>query len=172
MNLYEITSEFKDIEQQLIESGGELTPELEERLAINTNEFEAKMEAYAKIRTNHVGDCESIDSEIQRLGELKASKQKIISLLETRMRDALLVMGQQDKKGVWRLKTALFEMSSRKSSRVEIVNPDAIPQKYWIMPEPVLPQPYPSKDAIKEAISAGEQIDGAMIVVNYSIKIK
>ena len=46
LSLYAITKEQQHLEELLIETGGELTPELEEALAINQENFLVKAENY------------------------------------------------------------------------------------------------------------------------------
>ena len=48
-SLFNITAEQKRINDALMELDGELTPELEEALVINAENFAVKAEGYAKI---------------------------------------------------------------------------------------------------------------------------
>lgn len=50
-NIYNITAELEDIFIELEENGGELTPELEERLAITQESLTSKLDSYRKAYT-------------------------------------------------------------------------------------------------------------------------
>ena len=49
MKLYEIATEYREIQAALEESGGELTPEIEARLTGNQETLAQKMESIAKL---------------------------------------------------------------------------------------------------------------------------
>jgi len=169
MNIYQIIDEFKDIENLLIESEGEVTDELNERLNINRDEYEYKMEAFAKIRANLLGDVEGLTAEIIRLDKLRDAKQKSVERLEAMMQYALTHLGTQDKKGVFRLETPLFKFSTRRSEKVVIQNEDMIADTY----KRVIPAKFEvDKKAIKEALSKNEPVTGAELITNYNLQIK
>lgn len=170
-NLYDILDEFRQLEQELIEAGGELTPELEERLAINQDEFETKMDNYAKLRIEKLTRIENINSEIERLSAIRANEFKVAQRLEERMEEALLQYGATDKKGIKRFSTMIFNFSTRKSTGYKY-NESIIPSKYWRTPPPVEPVPVLDKDAIKTDLKANIPVEGVEVTTNYSITIK
>lgn len=47
-SIYNITTELEDIFLELEENGGELTPELEERLTITQDNLKSKLDSYRK----------------------------------------------------------------------------------------------------------------------------
>lgn len=58
-SIYNITTELEDIFLELEENGGELTPELEERLAITQDNLKEKLNNYRKAYTMLNLDAES-----------------------------------------------------------------------------------------------------------------
>ena len=50
-SIYNITTELEDIFLELEENGGELTPELAERLAITQDNLKSKLDSYRKAYT-------------------------------------------------------------------------------------------------------------------------
>lgn len=70
-------------------------------------------------------------------------------------------------------KTAEFSATFRKSSAVEIVNPDAF-EAFADKNRGLLtfPAPVPNKTAIKSALDAGEEVPGAAIKQNVNLIIK
>lgn len=169
-NLYTILDEYKQIEYELMESGGDLTPELEERLAINKDQFEEKMDNYAKLRNAKLARIESIKSELERLSSLIELEQRGADELSKRMKDALMQYGEQDKKGIYRFSTTLFNFSTRKSTGYTY-NEDKIPAKFWYTPPPKEPVPIVDKSKIKDALKDGD-VEGVTVNTNYSITIK
>ena len=62
-NIYNITAELEDIFLELEENGGELTPELEERLAITQDNLKSKLDGYRKAYTVLNLEAESCKKE-------------------------------------------------------------------------------------------------------------
>lgn len=58
-SIYNITTELEDIFLELEENGGELTPELEERLAITQDNLKSKLDGYRKAYTMFNLEAES-----------------------------------------------------------------------------------------------------------------
>lgn len=169
--LYDIIEEYREIERELIESGGDLTPELEERLAINRDEFETKMDAYAKLRAEATARKEMRIAEQIRISKLIDGDDRVIERLEERMKDALLQYGSPDKKGIVRLETATFRFSTRKSTGYAY-NERAIPEQYWYTPPPPEPVAIIDKTKIKADLKEGKAVEGVTTTTNYSIIIK
>ena len=59
-NIYNITTELEDIFLELEENGGELTPELEERLRITQDSLKDKLDGYRKAYTMLNLEAESL----------------------------------------------------------------------------------------------------------------
>ena len=78
-NIYNITTELEDIFLELEENGGELTPELEERLAITQDNLKSKLDGYRKAYTMFNLEAESCKKEEQRLAVLRKTKEKAIA---------------------------------------------------------------------------------------------
>lgn len=91
MTLSELLNERSEIENMLIESEGEITPEIAERLDANETDTRAKVDGYhAIIAKMTYGDAE-IDAEIKRLQALKKAKANAVKNLK----DHLLYNMQQ-----------------------------------------------------------------------------
>lgn len=75
-SIYNITAELEDIFLELEENGGELTPELEERLAITQDNLKEKLNNYRKAYTMLNLDAESCKKEEQRLAVLRKTKRE------------------------------------------------------------------------------------------------
>jgi hypothetical protein len=162
LNIYQIEKEYLELANQLIESGGECSPELELQLTINQEQLEQKARGYGFVVKQMESDVSIIDAEIKRLGELKKARLKTIERLETTVSQAMQLYQ------INRLETPTLKISFRKSESVEIDDESAISFAY--LKEKIT---YTiDKTAIKEAIKKGEVVAGARLQVNQNIQIK
>lgn len=125
MNIYLIEQELLAIFDELEENGGELTPELEEKLAITQDEFKYKIENYTNVIKSLNGDIDKIDIEVNRLKALKDKKNKTIDKLKDVIIKAINQFGDTKKSGVKYIDYGTGEVSVRKSQVVEL-NEDLI----------------------------------------------
>ena len=89
-SLFHITQEFQEIRQLLINSDGELTPELESKLLITSSDFDKKAANYGLLIREFLSKETVIDIEIKRLQALKKSAKKSADRLKDTMRDAMV----------------------------------------------------------------------------------
>ena len=87
--LFNITAEQKRINEALMELDGELTPELEEALVINAENFAVKVEGYATSIHQFEAYAEAADAEIKRLTALKKSAQGAAKRLKGDRKDVI-----------------------------------------------------------------------------------
>ena len=160
MNLYNITTEMKNLTLQLEE--GELTPELEQALVINQDQLQAKAIDYCYVIKNLESDSEAIDNEIKRLKAMKEAKDNTVDRLKEAVRTAMLSAG------IDKIESSLFKLSLRRSEAVEVVNIDQLPESLTTIKKTVSAD----KLKIKEAIKAGQNVEGANLIENYSLQIK
>lgn len=161
-NIYQIEKTYLELTNELIESGGELTPELETSLAINKTELENKAKNYGFVVKSLENDVTNIDEEIKRLNVLKSSRNRTIDVLKDTVKSAMQLYGIEE------IKTSTLKLSFRKSESVE-VDPSLLDFKYMAQ-KPITYAP--DKAKIKEAIKAGEAVSGAWISVNMNLQIK
>ena len=98
-SIYNITTELEDIFLELEENGGELTPELEERLAITQESLKSKLDSYRKAYTMFNLEAESCKKEEQRLAVLRKTKENNAERLKSVMLDAVITYGDLGKSG-------------------------------------------------------------------------
>jgi len=158
MNLFNIKSEYINIAAQLAD--GELTPELEEALIINEQNFTEKAINYGYVIKNFESEIDIIDEEIKRLNALKRARINAVEKLEKNISNAMQLFG------ITEVKAPTFKMNFRKSEYVEVS--DLLDQNYIV--EKVSYQP--DKIAIKNAIKEGKTVNGAAIIINYNLQIK
>ncbi|WP_302163028.1 siphovirus Gp157 family protein [uncultured Fusobacterium sp.] len=100
--------------------------------------------------------------EIERLEDLKKSKEKKIKSIKSYIKGILLDL---DKKKV---ETELGNLSLRKTTSVEITDITKIPKEYLVVKEEVTP----SKKLIGDSLKKNILIDGAVLKEDYSVLIK
>lgn len=160
MTLYHITSEQLRINELLEESGGELTPEIEEALMLNAENFEIKADGYIESISRYKALAEAADVRIKEMQRIKKTSENIEKRLKERLLQAMMVM-EVDK-----MEIGLRKLSIRNTSAVNITDETHIPAEYII-----IEQKY-DKTRIKDALKNGEIIPGAELLTNKSIQIR
>jgi hypothetical protein len=120
MNIFDISKELLDIFQELEENGGELTDELESRLAITQADFQAKVKSYTDVIKYTNAEIDLIDKEIARLKSLKESKNKAIDRLESIVIWAVSKFGDTTKAGNKFIDFGTGKVTVRNSEKVEV----------------------------------------------------
>lgn len=162
MNIYSIQNEYQLLINQIIESDGEVTPELELALAINKDQLQSKSESYAYIIKQMDAECDIIDLEIKRLQQCKKVRENTIDRLKSTLTTAMNVFEVPE------IKTPLIKINFRKSESVIVMDVNDLPKEYKV----VKVTEQADKVKIKEALKAGESILGCELVVNQNLQIK
>ena len=160
LTLYNITSEQLRINELLEESGGELTPEIEEALMLNAENFEIKADGYIESISRYKALAEAADVRIKEMQRIKKTSENIEKKLKESLLQAMMVMG------VDKMEIGLRKLSIRNTSAVNITDEAHIPAEYII-----IEQKY-DKTRIKDALKNGDVIPGAELVTNKSIQIR
>jgi hypothetical protein len=161
MNIYQIEQEYLVLSNDIIEAGGEITPELETALAINKEQLQNKGINYGFVIKSLENDISTIEEEIKRLNALKSSRTKTTELLKSTIKQAMQLYGIEE------IKTPTLKINFRKSESVEI--DDTILNENYFNHKVVST---PDKTRIKEAIKSGKNITGAVLNVNFNLQIK
>lgn len=160
MNLFNIKQEYINLVNTIIDNNGELSPELSQALAINETELKEKAINYGYVIRSFEYENDIIDAEIKRLKVLKEQKEKAIQKLKDAVSDAMNLYS------IEKVESPALKLSFRKSESVEIS--ENLDKRFMI--EKITLQP--DKVAIKEAIKKGEQVEGAVLVINQNLQIK
>ena len=160
--LYGITAELNGILAQLEELGGEITPELEQALAINEEQFVAKAEDYGHAILNLNGMAAAAKAEKERLAGLQKFYENTQKRLANALSNAMQVFGHD------KVENATMRISLRHSTATEVDDIDQVPAEYKTTKVEVVAD----KTAIKKAIQSGEAVPGAHLVENVSLQIK
>ena len=120
-----------------------------------------KVESYCKVIKQLQGEVEMFKTEIDRLTARKKTTENGID----RMKNALLAFlkfSGQDK-----VKAGTFIVSTATTQAVQITNESAIPCIYLVEQPPKV-----DKIGIKNALKAGEEVNGAELINNVGVRIK
>ena len=162
MNIFNIQNEYKELINQLIENGGEITPELELLLQINKDQLQTKSENYGYVIKQFNAEIDIIDNEIKRLQQAKKTRENSIERLKTVLTFAMNTYEVDE------IKTPLIKINFRKSESVEVEDINELPQMFKV----VKLTESADKNKIKEALKLGEQIKGCSIKINNNLQIK
>lgn len=157
--LYHIESELNNINEQLIESGGELSPELQDKLAMTREELATKAANYGFVILKNQSESAIIDAEIKRLKDIKDSLDNATYKIKEVISNAMI---QYD---LTEVKTPTIKLSFRASESVE-VDESKLAQKYFNY------KPTVDKTTIKADLKAGIEVDGARIVSKQNLQVK
>jgi len=162
MKLYEISDAQRRYFDKLIESAGELTPELEAEGNTICSDMKQKVAdciGYLRELTN---DSEAIELEVERLKDMLVKKNDEINRFKNYM---LYCLGPDCK-----VETPIGKLSFRKSERVEVVDESLLPEELWHHYE--APKPKPDLAKALSLHRTGIEVPGVKFVPNYSIQIK
>jgi hypothetical protein len=119
-SIFDIDRELLDIFEELEENGGELTPEIEEKLQLNSQEITRKVKSYVAYINKLKADEAAIKSEQDRLTALKKSKDNTIKSITNLVLYAIHNFGDEDKKGKKFFDWGTGKVSIRNSTAVEV----------------------------------------------------
>lgn len=120
MNIFQIQQELLSIYEELEENGGELTPELDEALAITQESFKDKVKSYTEIIKLLDNDITAIKEEQKRLQELSKRKTKVITKLKEIIVNAIEQFGDTKKTGAKYLDYGIGQVSIKNTEAVEL----------------------------------------------------
>lgn len=159
LTLYQISEEQRRLDAMLEESGGELTPEIEEALAVNENNFMEKGRDYGFAILRYKAFIDAIKAEKNRLDGLKKTAENAIARMEERMVTAMQTFGRE------KVEMDTIKLSLRKSERVVVDDENAVPADCKTIKVDI------SKTELKKHLKAGEEC-GAHLEENQSLQIK
>ena len=119
-SIFEIDKELYALYDEIEEAGGEITPEIEEKLELNGQEMTNKVKSIINYINKLKADLLAIKSETDRLAKLKKSKENTITGLTKLVLFAINNYGTEDKKGKKWIDWGTGRVGVRKSLSVEL----------------------------------------------------
>jgi len=151
MTLYELTDQFKQLLE--IASDPEVDPEvIADTMEAIEGDFEEKADGYAMVIRQLNADAKAAKEEADRLTARKKALENSADRITKNLQAAMVAV---DKK---KFKTALFSFGIQKNPASVVMDTTdvfKIPQEFITIPDPVI-----NKAAIKDALKAGENLEG------------
>lgn len=122
--LYEITEELREMQEALVEAGGVIDEEMEERFDHLLDIEEEKTEGYIKIIRELDTTAAAVKEEEQRLKKRRRALENSVDELKDRLRDAMEVRGEEVRETD--LGKVRVQKASRRSLSVD-VEPEHLP---------------------------------------------
>lgn len=119
-SIFDIDRELYALYDEIEEAGGEITPEIEEKLELNGQEMTNKVRSITNFINSLNADLLAIKSETDRLAKLKKSKENTITGLTNLVLFAIKKYGVADKKGKKWIDWGTGKVTIRKSETVEV----------------------------------------------------
>ena len=119
-SIFDIDKELYALYDEIEEAGGEITPEIEEKLELNSQEMTNKVKNITNYINKLKADILAIKSETDRLAKLKKSKENTITGLTNLVLFAINNYGTEDKKGKKWIDWGTGKVTIRKSESVEV----------------------------------------------------
>lgn len=159
-SLYNITEDQRLINAMLEETGGELTPEIEEAMLITEENFISKAEAYGATISEYDAQAEACAQEIKRLQAFKKTCENVSKRMKERISDAMMTFDKD------KVTAGTFRFSFRKSTAVVVENEELIPEEYFRTERTIC------RKELMDALKAGEIIAGAMIETRQTLQMR
>ena len=161
--LKELVSQELKLVQRLYASDGEITPEMEQELAITESMLEAKVDNYYLFMERVEAEIERWDAHIKSLSKGLSSFKKTKDWLSLNLKNGMIRLNES------KLKGAVHEFSlSGNRFKLVIEDVDKIPGKFLV--EVVRYEP--DKEAIKDALEKGESVPGAYLDEVFTLRKK
>lgn len=119
-SIFEIDRELYALYDEIEEAGGEITPEIKEKLELNGQEMTNKVKSITNYINKLKADLLAIKSETDRLAKLKKSKENTVTGLTNLVLFAIKNYGTEDKKGKKWIDWGTGKVGVRKSTTIEL----------------------------------------------------
>lgn len=162
MNLFDIEMLHRETIEELIEAQGAMSPELEARMEITRELFEAKGETYALIIKEMRGEIEQLEDLIASLVKKKKSREAAIETMSSRLLRAMQAFE------IPKFKTLRVSMWIGSSKKLKVLDQNAIPMQFQkeVTEWKIL------NAEIKAAIEAGQEVPGAEVIEGQHLTIR
>ena len=164
MTLYELTNDYAEL--LLMAEDPDTDPQaFTDTLEGIDGAIEDKADNYARVIRNLEADAAACDAEAKRLRNKKQTIENNIKRMKSALQYAMQVTGKV------KFKTALFSFNIQKNPAAVVVDEqyiENIPERFLVRKDPEI-----NRKAIKDAINAGEDLEGlAHLEQTESLRIK
>ena len=160
--LYTISGDLLSLLSAIEANEGEITPEIEQALALTEEQFTVKATDYGLAILNLEAMAKAAKEEKQRLANLE----KFYTNVAGRLRSALC--GAMDVLDHPKVESPSVRLFLRRTTATEVDDITKLPGEFVTTKI----EDVPDKTAIKKAIQEGREVPGAHLVENVSLQIK
>ena len=121
-SLYNIEQELLDVIATLEDNGGELTPELEERLIIGQDNLREKLTSYVAVINEMTAKIDACKCEEKRVSSLRKSRENTLDRVKESVLNAVRLFGDATKNGNYVIDLDTCRLSTRASIDEERVD--------------------------------------------------
>lgn len=167
LTLFQIAAEYRTVTDVLMDTG------VDEQTLTDTLEgerwpLELKAQNYGFVIRNMEATAAAIKDAEQQMAARRKAIEKRTEALRERLKTGMEIAGVQ------KLETPHFALTVKKNPPgIEVWDERQVPPEFMRTPEPPPPPAsVPDKAAIKEAIKAGKEVPGAILVQGTRLEIK
>ena len=160
MTLYNIAADMLRILDELEENGGELTPELEEALALTSENFDNKAVGYIEAARKYRDLAANSAERIKEFQRIKKTAENTEKRLKERLLFAMQAFGDKSRE------VGEYKISIRNSVSVFIEDEENL------LPCYLKTTTAPDKTAIADALKSGIEVAGARLETNQTLNIR
>jgi len=188
MTIREIYKIFAEIDEELEENGGELTDNIQERLAINANDFEEKVNNICYL-IDHAGGVNAVlKKQADKLKKAMDRNDQTVTLLKAMIANGVKRYGKVNKTGNRYVKTGEYSITVIPYEALEITDQLALPSKYlygslvtslnkelceMIKTEHDVSFSYDvDKKALNSDLKEGIEIEGAELIIKEKLSLR
>lgn len=159
MNLQEIVAQKNAILQLIIESGGELSDELENALGQIDQQLEIKVDKYSGLMEWLAHDAEMFSVKAESYAKIAKSLTSVRQRIKDRIKDLMVKSGQTELLGA----EVRFKLSMAQPS---LVLTESLDPAYLMEVKELIPD----KERIKKDLKDGKLVMGAELKTSYSLR--
>lgn len=157
--LSDIVFQVSEITNQIVESRGELSPELEAKLSEIDLSLARKVDSYSGVIERLDMEAEYWDRKAKEMKAIADSHKKLKESLRTRIKDAMRVMGKNEILG----NDVRFKLV-RSQPRLVIKDEKDIPAEFQVVSWEI------DREKLKRALVSEMKIPGAELEESYSLR--
>ena len=162
MNLLEITKQLHELETAVIESNGELTPELEKAFAVSEMTKKDQIAAYAAILDRLDTLQNEYKSKIDSLQAVLNGFKRFENFLKGNLKEAMKLSNTDELAG----QETRFKLTRTKPKLVIDCDASALPWEFTKTISEVIPD----KDMIREFLESGKTLENCKLEESFALR--
>lgn len=172
--IWRMDATMREIEAELMENGGELTPEMEERIGLAEETAAEVADGLQALAAKAASEGEALDKEIKRLQALKKSRQNAVDGLKRYMLSFMVKHGMRRVEGRYCTVSVRDNAESVSCDDARVLQPwDAAVQRLReTLPSWVRLKTEVAKTELKDALKEGREVEGAALVRTQSLGMR